>query len=60
MSNKTPETYKKCADYTEKLADRNFAKGCAAAKDGARDEANQRHAAAQSQYARAAEIRKKS
>jgi len=59
MSTKTSETYQKCAEFTEKLADRNFAKGCDAAKNGDKDQANQKHAAAQAQYAKADAIRKK-
>lgn len=51
---KTKKTYEKVAATSKAKADKYFAKGCAAAKAGDADLANQLHAAAQSCYATSA------
>ena len=47
---KTAETYRAAAATFKEKGDKHYAKGCAAAKAGDKNTANQEHAAAQTCY----------
>lgn len=47
---KTAKDYEAVAKTFKEKGDRHYAKGCAAAKNGDKDTANQEHAAAQTCY----------
>lgn len=47
---KSAKTFEKVADTFQKKGDKHYAKGCAAAKAGDKDTANQEHAAAKTCY----------